>query len=397
MIYSNLWQRVMVTNLPAEARAKWIKVMEARTVEEKIKALEEFLSSVPKHKGTERLREWATKRLAQLREELEEKKRKKSTGRSAIFVEKEGAAQIAVIGPPNSGKSALVNALTGAKTLISEYPYSTQFPVPGMLKYQDIYFQLVDTPPLEPGTLLSRKTIALIRNADGVLLVLDATRNIVNDIERIVEYLRDEGIYLAKPRGRVVIDVVRMGKTGIRVTLMGKLLDFTIDDLRKLLESYRIFNAHVKIYGEVSLDDVEQSLFEAVVYKPVVVFVNKIDLRALSVHELEYVKTILPGAPVILGSTTSSRGLEEIAPTLYRVLEIIRVYTKPPSGNVAEKPLVLRRGATIRDVAESVHSELLKNFLYARVWGSSAKYPGERVGLDHVVEDRDVVEIHTKG
>jgi ribosome-interacting GTPase 1 len=387
----------MVTNLPAEARAKWIKVMEAKTVEEKIKALEEFLSSVPKHKGTERLREWATKRLAQLREELEEKKRKKSTSKSTIFVEKEGAAQIVVIGPPNSGKSTLVNVLTGAKTIISEYPYSTQYPVPGMLKYQDIYFQLVDTPPLEPGTLLARKTIALIRNADGVILVLDATSDIVSVVESLVEYLRDEGIYLAKPKGRVIIDIVRTGKTGIRVTLMGKLLDFTIDDLRKLLESYRIFNAHVKIYGEVSLDDVEQSLFEAVVYKPVVIFVNKVDLKAPSERELEYIKTILPGAPLILGSAISNKGLEEIASTLYRILEIIRVYTKPPSGSIAEKPLVLRKGATIRDVAESVHSELLKNFLYARVWGPSAKYPGERVGLEHVVEDGDIVEIHTKG
>jgi len=386
----------MPTNLPAEAKAKWIKVMEARTLEEKIRALEEFLSAVPKHKGTERLREWATKRLAQLREELEEKKKKKSTGKSSFFIEKEGAAQVVVIGPPNSGKSALVRALTGAKTAVSEYPYTTQQPAPGMMKYQDIYIQLVDTPPLEPGTLLARKTIALTRNADGVLLVLDATRDLRGNLERIVEYLRGEGIYLVKPRGRVVIDVMRTGKTGIRVTLMGKLLDATVDDLRKLLESYRVYNAHVKLYGEVTLDDVEQALFEAVVYKPAVVFVNKTDLRSPTRGELEYVGSVLPGAPLILGSVVSGRGLSDVGPALYRVLELIRVYTKPPGGVVAEKPLVLRRGATIRDVAESVHSDLVKNFLYAKVWGPSAKYPGERVGLDHMVEDGDVVEIRTK-
>ncbi|MEM4542183.1 MAG: GTPase, partial [Desulfurococcaceae archaeon] len=155
----------MPTNLPAEAKAKWIKVMEARTTEEKIRALEEFLSSVPKHKGTERLREWATKRLAQLREELEEKKRKRTGGRSLYFVEKEGDAQIVVIGLPNSGKSTLVHRLTGAKTVIADYPFSTTYPVPGMLKYNDVYFQLVDTMPLYPGSALSSKTIGLIRNA----------------------------------------------------------------------------------------------------------------------------------------------------------------------------------------------------------------------------------------
>jgi ribosome-interacting GTPase 1 len=386
------------TNLPAEAKAKWIKVMEARSVEEKIRALEEFLSAVPKHKGTERLREWATKRLAQLREELEEeKRRKRSTGKPSFFLEKEGAAQVVVIGPTNSGKSTLVHALTGAKTEISDYPYATQHPVPGMMKYQDIYFQLVDTPPLEPDTLLARRTVALTRNADGVLLVLDATRSIREDLNRVIGYLRSEGILLVKPKGRVVIDVVRTGKSGIRVTLMGKLLDSTIDDLRRLLESYRIYNAHVKLYGEVTLDDVEQSIFEAVVYKPVVVFINKTDLREPTSEEVEYVEKSLPGAPIILGSATTRRGLSEIASSLYRVLEIIRVYTKPPGGSVAEKPLVLRRGATIRDVAESVHSDLVKNFLYARVWGPSAKYPGERVGLEHVVEDGDVVEIHSRG
>lgn len=386
------------TNLPAEAKAKWIKVMEARSVEEKIRALEEFLSAVPKHKGTERLREWATKRLAQLREELEEeKRRKRSTGKPSFFLEKEGAAQVVVIGPTNSGKSTLVHALTGAKTEISDYPYATQHPVPGMMKYQDIYFQLVDTPPLEPDTLLARRTVALTRNADGVLLVLDATRSIREDLNRVIGYLRSEGILLVKPKGRVIIDIVRTGKSGIRVTLMGKLLDSTIDDLRRLLESYRIYNAHVKLYGEVTLDDVEQSIFEAVVYKPVVVFINKTDLREPTSEEVEYVEKSLPGAPIILGSATTRRGLSEIASSLYRVLEIIRVYTKPPGGSVAEKPLVLRRGATIRDVAESVHSDLVKNFLYARVWGPSAKYPGERVGLEHVVEDGDVVEIHSRG
>ncbi|MCC6011287.1 MAG: TGS domain-containing protein [Desulfurococcaceae archaeon] len=388
----------MPTNLPAEAKAKWIKVMEARSVEEKIRALEEFLSAVPKHKGTERLREWATKRLAQLREELEEeKRRKRSTGKPSFFLEKEGAAQVVVIGPTNSGKSTLVHALTGAKTEISDYPYATQHPVPGMMKYQDIYFQLVDTPPLEPDTLLARRTVALTRNADGVLLVLDATRSIREDLNRVIGYLRSEGMLLVKPKGRVIIDIVRTGKSGIRVTLMGKLLDSTIDDLRRLLESYRIYNAHVKLYGEVTLDDVEQSIFEAVVYKPVVVFINKTDLREPTSEEVEYVEKSLPGAPIILGSATTRRGLSEIASSLYRVLEIIRVYTKPPGGSVAEKPLVLRRGATIRDVAESVHSDLVKNFLYARVWGPSAKYPGERVGLEHVVEDGDVVEIHSRG
>jgi ribosome-interacting GTPase 1 len=178
---------------------------------------------------------------------------------------------------------------------------------------------------------------------------------------------------------------------------MGRLVGATADDVRKLLESYRIFNAHVKIYGEVSLDDVEQALFEATVYKPAVVFINKADVKAPSPGVLEEVKKVVPGARVVAGSALTGQGLSEVGRALYEALEIIRVYTKAPNAPPSQKPLVLKKGATIRDVAKSIHSDFLENFLYARVWGSSVKYPGERVGLDHVVEDGDVVEIHVRG
>ncbi len=386
----------MPTNLPAEAKAKWIKVMEAKTPEEKIRALEEFLSAVPKHKGTERLREWATKRLAELREEIEEKRKKKVGSRISFFVEKEGDVQVVVAGPPNTGKSLLVNKLTGAKTVIADYPFSTTYPVPGMLKYNDVYFQLIDTPPLVSGGYF-RKVVGLMRNADGIIIVLDATRDFLGELRELVETLKQEGVLLVKPGGRVVIDVYRTGKSGIRVTLMGKITDGTIDDVRKLLESYRIFNAHVKIYGEVSIDDVEQSLFEATVYKPTIIFINKADLAKPNPSTIEEVKKLLPGVRVLVGSALTGEGLGDIAPQLYDVLEIIRIYTKAPNAPPAERPLVLRRNATVRDVARSIHSELLENFLYARVWGSSVKYPGEKVGLDHVLADGDIVEIHAKG
>jgi len=370
--------------------------MEARTIEEKIRALESFLSSVPKHKGTERLREWATKRLAELREELEESKKKKAGSGVSFFVEKEGGAQVAVIGLPNSGKSLLVNKLTGAKTEVADYPYATRYPVPGMLKYNDIYLQLVDTPPISYGSTF-RRVVGLIRNADGVLLVLDATSNVVEDLHSIFNSLKREGILLVKPRGRVVIEASRAGKAGIRVTLMGRILDATVDDVRKLLESYRIYNAHVKVYGEVTLDDVEQSIFESTVYKPSVIFINKADVCKPSDNVLGAVHGLLPGAKVIVGSALTGEGLNLVGRALYEALEIIRVYTKALNAPPSRKPLILRKGATVRDVAISVHSELVENFSYARVWGTSAKYPGERVGLDHVLHDGDIVEIHVKG
>lgn len=386
----------MVTNLPAEAKAKWIKVMEAKTPEEKIKALEDFLSSVPKHKGTEKLRLWATRRLAELREEIEERKRKKTGRGLSFFIEKEGDAQVVVIGPPNTGKSLLVNRLTGAKTIVADYPFSTTIPVPGMLKYEDVYFQLVDTPPLARGSGILNKIVGLARNADALLIVLDATREVVAEFNDVKSILEDSGILLSKPRGRVVIEAYRSGKQGLRFTLMGSLINGTLDDVRKLLEEYRIHNAHVKIYGEVTLDDIEQALFENTTYKPSIVFINKVDLVKDASSWIEDVVKA-SNLPVIAGSALTGQGLGNIGGVIFNQLELVRVYTKSPNTPPSKKPLVLRKGATIYDVAERIHKDFVKNFLYAKVWGKSAKYPGERVGLDHQVEDGDIVEIHIRG
>ncbi len=389
----------MPANLPAEARAKWVKVMEARTPEEKIRALEEFLSSVPKHKGTENLRLWARRRLAELRAEVEMRRRKRVGRGASIFVEKEGAGQVVLIGLPNTGKSLLVKRLTGARTTVADYPMSTQKPVPGMLRYEDILFQLVDTPPLMPGgAQWNSRVVGLARNADALLIVLDATRDPVRDYEWIRRYLAEEGVLLQKPRGRVVIEKQRMGKAGIRVTVMGRLVGASPDDVRKLLESYRIYNAHVRIYGEVTLDDVEQSIFSLVTYKPSIILLNKIDVEPRWREKLESLRTrVSPDTPILPVSARTGEGLDVLGKTIFDTLEVIRIYTKEPNGPVAEKPLILRRGATVLDVARAIHKSFVENFRYAKIWGPSAKYPGERVGLDHQLKDKDTVEIHTKG
>ncbi|RLG83284.1 MAG: GTP-binding protein [Thermoprotei archaeon] len=390
----------MPANLPAEARAKWIKVMEARTPEEKIKALEEFLSAVPKHKGTANLRLWATRRLAELREEIEIRRRKRAGRGPRFFIEKEGAAQVIVVGPPNTGKSSVVSILTGAKTKIADYPYSTIEPVPGMYKFKDVLFQLIDTPPLSPGSRsgLNSRVIGLIRNADAIMIILDVNGDPIDNFERIYDELNSHGILLHKPRGRVVIERQRSGKLGIRVTLMGRLLDCTPDDVRKLLESYRINNALVKIYGDVTLGDVEQAIFESRLYKPSIIVINKADLdlkKAITKGRL--LKKMNPDIPVIVASAKWRKGFEKLGEILFNELELIRIYTKQPNGQISNKPLILKKGSTVLDVAKSIHKKFVESFLYAKIWGSSAKYPGERVGLDHVLHDGDIVEIHIRG
>jgi len=390
----------MPANLSPEAQAKLAKYSEAKTLEEKIRALEEFLSVAPKHKGAENLLLWARKRLAELREELEERKRKKTGGGGPrIFVEKEGAAQIAVIGPPNSGKSLLVHSLTGARTRVADYPFSTILPVPGMLPFKDIYFQLVDTPPLSRSAAqyIPRVT-GIVRNADAVIIVVSLEEDALAQYLEVKQILAEHGIFVEKPRGTVRIE--KGGEHGVQVLGTGRIVDGTVRDVERILAGYRIYRAKVYIEGEVSLDDIEMAILRSSVYKPAIILANKADTPGAAKNYqplYEYVRKNRDKSIWLLPvSAKTGYNLDKLGEILFKRLGIIRVYTKRPNGEVSKTPVVLRQGATVRDLAEHIHSDLIEYFEYAKIWGPSAKYPGERVGLDHVLSDGDIVEIKSK-
>jgi len=381
--------------LTPEAQAKLAEYSEAKTVEAKIKALEEFLKVAPKHKGAENLLYWARRRLAELKEQLETEKKKRKGGRNPFVVEKEGAAQVVLFGIPNSGKSSIIAATTRAKVEISPRPYTTLVPAVGMMPYKDIYFQLVEAPGVAPGVGWIHRSVGLVRNADLVALVLDLSLNPVKQYKYLKELLEDNGVRLKKPEGRVEITRERAG--GIKVVIMGELVDGDVEDVKKLLRAYRIHSATVKVFGKVTMDDIEKAILGANQYKPSVIILNKADLPGAEEKVEEFLSQYDGDAPVLVVSAKEKRGLEKLGPTFFEVLELIRVYTKKPNGPKADKPLILRKGATVEDVARSIHSKMLEGFKFAKVWGPSAKYPGERVGLDHEVADGDVIEIHYKG
>ncbi len=351
----------MVTNLPAEAKAKWLKVMDAKTPEEKFQALQEFLKEVPKHKGTENLVYWAKRRMAELREEIEVKKSKKSSGFS-LFVEKEGAGQAIIIGDILL-RSQVMRKLTNVKQEFGELP------IPGMVKFEDVQIQIINPPKSLP---LSR-VIGLVRNADEIIIGVNNGEELLN----IRKVLEDNYIMLKKPKGKVLIERTRYGLSGIRVVNLGKIVDADEKAVREYIESFGIKSAIVKIIGEVSMDDIEKSIFEAVTYKPAVVVspskLNITDLPCITLGQIEVLPKIM-----------------------FEMLEIIRVYTKEPGEDPTNDPLIMKRGSTVLDVAKKLHSSLADNFKYARVWGKSVKFQGQKVGPTHVLEDKDIVEIHTR-
>ncbi|KUO91635.1 MAG: TGS domain-containing protein [Caldivirga sp.] len=378
----------MPANLPAEARAKWLKVLEAKTPEEKLRALEEFLSSVPKHKGTENLVHWARRRMAQLRREIElkrEKERSRGGGGFRLHVEKSGDVQLAVVGPPMSGKSALLKCLTDANIEPDLIPYSTVEPVPGMFIEDNVYFQLVKAPSISLGKESDMNDIAIsiVRNADGVLLVLDCLSGDAKlQFNAISEMMLDDGVYLVKPRGIVKVEP----KTGMGIQVIGKLVGATHSDIVKLLTGYRIYGAVIYIDGEATLDDVEDALIRSPVYKPTIIILNNHDACREGLTNLN-----VPIIPAKLSECIINRAV--LAETILRHLDLIRVYTKEPwSSKPTDKPFIMRRGSTVGDLAQRIHSDLFRNFKYAKVWSNSGFF--RRVGLNYVLNDGDVVEIH---
>jgi len=390
----------MPTNLPAEARAKWLKYLEARTPEEKLTALQEFFSAIPKHKGTENLRAWVRRKISELKEEIEEKKLRRSGSGISFFIEKEGAAQVVMLGMTQVGKSSLLRVLTNAKPEVSDVPYTTKKPVPGMMRYEDIYFQVVEAPALIEGSAngaiwWGTRVLGLARNADVLMLIIDLTNEPLKQVGVLVRELEAAGIYLKKPRGKVL---VKRSKAihGIKVVLCGKLLNCTVDDVRKLLEANRMYGIEVKIYGEVALEDVEKAIYETVTYKPCLVVLNKADLVSSKYAKeiASYIRNLLPDAEITITSARLGMGVSSIPSKIFKLADVIRVYTKEPnSPKPSPEPLILKRGSTIEDAVKRVREEFVKYFKYARVWGPSAKYPGERVGLNHMLEDGDVIEI----
>jgi len=389
----------MVTNLPQEAKAKWNEVTMTRNPETRLRLMGEFMSLVPKHKGTDKMCAQVKRQMAQLREEIEDKK-KAAKRRSApsYFVEKAGAAQVAVVGPTNSGRSSLLRAVTNSSVEPAPWPFSTRVPTPGMLPYEDIQFQLVEAPPIVDGSSEGRsdgfQVLSAARNADGLIVVVDLADDPGGNYLMVARELENSRILTQRPEGEA--EITRRGYgSDIQFIWDGELVGCTSDEIVSLLGEYKIRSALVRIRGRVSLDVVEDAMFGNAVYRPTLVIANKSDLVSGEAVE-ESVKASADPLDVMFVSAENPGSLtKELGQRLFELLRIIRVYTKQPGKKAAVEPIVGRRGMTVGDLAKLIHSDFYERFKYARVRGPSAKFESGRVGLDHVLADGDVVQFHT--
>ncbi len=321
--------------MPANLTPQFIKARErffmATTPEEKLAALEEMQSTIPKHKGTEKMRADIKKKIARLRDADLRAKKGHSSGYDHI--PKEGAGQAVLVGPPNSGKSSLVAALTHARPEVAEYPFSTLVPVPGMMAFEDVKIQLVDLPPLSEE-YTEAWVYNLVRSGDLVVLVLG-----LDEIDLIDEYL---------------------------------------GDLRRMLSEHHVELAVDRTAGE-----------ERIRILPTRIVLTKVDLFPDAARLLAQ----LP-FPGVATSVVSGAGLDDFRRMMFEALRVLRVYTKLPGKKPdLEEPYTLPEGATVLDAVRTVHRDLAETLKYVRVWGSG-RFDGQQVPSDHRLKDGDIIEIH---
>ena len=313
---------------------KWFR--SASTNEEKILALEEMLRVIPKHKGTDHMRADLRKKLSKLKD-VQGKKSGGSKGVDIFHVPKSGAGQIVLIGLPNSGKSAIVGALTNAKVSVADFPYATSAPVPGMAAFEDIQFQLVDMPPIT-AEVSAPGQVGTYRNCDLIGIVINLSANIDEQFEVCLEYLES----------------------------------------RKLL-----------IDNETKTEDERGNRMA----KEAFVLCTKSDLAKPGA--IEEVKSICKGRfEIIETSVENLQGIEELGGRLFNMLGIIRIYSKKP-GQKADMtdPFTLPKGSTVMDLANAIHRQLAEKLKNARIWGQGV-HDGQNIQRTHVLEDKNVVELH---
>jgi ribosome-interacting GTPase 1 len=309
-------------------------------------------------------------------------------------VEKQGGGLVALIGVTNSGKSALLTALTGANSAVGDYEFTTNEPVVGATKFEDVVFSIVDLPSIVEGSSdgrnNGRKVFGVVRTSSLVLLVCDLTRDVDAQLEMLLQEFDNARIKLTEETAPVRIE--RTGVGGIHVFGRGH-YSGDIEELKDLLRESGLTNGTVHIYRSIDLEGIIDALDPRIVRKRAILVGTKGDVAGTSEGFDTLKKNWGKHFTIVGASATKKEGFNELNKALYDNLGIIRIYTKEPGKKPTDDPLILKKESTIRDVCRAIHKSFENAFRYARVFGKSVKFEGIKVGLDHKLEDKDVVEL----
>ena len=357
---------------------------------DKITEIEEEIANTKYNKATQHHIGKLKAKLAQLREEVVIS----SSGPrgSGYGVRKAGDATVALVGLPSVGKSTLLNCLTDADSETGSYAFTTLDVVPGVLKYNDANIQILDLPGLIEGAAKGagrgKEVLSVIRSADLIIHIVDATEPAPHII---LKELYDSGLRLNSrpPNGSV-------SKTGIGGIDIISITSQDVEDeaIKTVVREYGIVNAQVVLRQKITLDDLVDMLADTRVYAPSFNVLTKVDM--INLEKLQEVHSICGDKKLIEISAPTGKGIEKLKRAIYNSLQFISIYMKPQGEKAdLEEPMVVRKGTTIAEICQRLHRDFIRKFRYSQVWGPSAKFPGQTVGLNHKVRNGDIVSIIT--
>jgi small GTP-binding protein len=361
-------------------------------IPEKIKAIQDEIHKTQLNKATEHHVGLLKAKIAKLRREQEKNQAKKSGISSEGFdIRRTGDATVVFIGLPSVGKSTLLNKLTGSRSAVAAYQFTTLTVVPGMLEYRGARIQILDLPGIIEGASkgkgLGKRILAVARSADLVILVLDVFQPYHENVLRTE--LGNIGIRLDQKPPNIVIEKAPTG--GIAVAQQVKLTSMSEKLLKEILHLYGMTSARVVIREDITSEQLVDHLTGDKSYAASLTVLNKIDL--VDPKFVKQVQTKVK-SDVIPVSADSGINIDLVKEKIYEKLDFIRLYMRPKGGETDYKePLIIRRNSTVEDVCNKLHRSLKKEFRYGLVWGKSVKFGGQRVGLTHILQDEDVLTI----
>jgi hypothetical protein len=331
--------------------------------------------------------------IAKLREKLEKKSAGKGGG-EGWFVKKTGNSTVILVGFPSVGKSTLLNALCGTRSKVAAYDFTTLDCIPGTLNYNNAKIQILDVPGIISGAAWGRgrgkEVLAMARNADLVMFVIDALHP--EHYPVLQKEVYDVGIRVAQRKPEVKI--VRKTRGGLSIHSTVKLTKVSFDTLETILREFNISSADVVVRDDVDIDQFIDAIEGNRKYVHSLVCINKADL--LDDKGRKSVIGLLPESVFV--SAEQGDGIDELKESIFKSLNFIRVFLKEVNHKPdLDEPMILTRPATLKAVCEHIHRDFVKKFRFARIWGKSAKFPGQQFRhVEKVLEDGDIVEIHIR-
>ncbi|PWI48597.1 hypothetical protein CEE45_06020 [Candidatus Heimdallarchaeota archaeon B3_Heim] len=250
-----------------------------------------------------------------------------------FFIPRSGDGRIVLFGLSNVGKSTLMNAITNTDVKTGSYLHTTREALAGTLEFRGVKIQIIDL----PGFLDFKEDWNISKQIVRVARTSDSIILVIDlsmDIKRQYKFLMDQ-------------------------LINSKLLETEEDS-----EIYNLGIIATK--GDLPTSKQNYSILES--------------------------QTTIPILPI---SSNNPESLNNLKRYIYDLLDVIRIYTKPPRKEPAKIPFIISNGSTINELAEKIHNDLVRHFRYAKIWGSSVEFPGQRVGPDHQLNDEDIVEITT--